>query len=136
MRPPSSVAIATLKPSPTSPSTCSGPDACTFSKKIVHECAAWMPSFSSCGASVKPGVSSANEERGVLRLVAARASVTANTMMWSACGPDGDEVLRAVEDVAAVALLSATVDHRLRVGAAHRLGEPEAAELLARRPRA
>ncbi len=44
MRPPSSVAMATLKPSPTLPTTFSSGTS-TLSKNTVHEWAAWIPSL-------------------------------------------------------------------------------------------
>ena len=109
MRPPSSVAIATLKPSPTSPTTALVRAPCTFSKNTVHECAAWMPSLWSGGACVKPGVPFGDEERGVLDLVAPVRLGDGEDEDVVGVRAVGDPVLRAVEDPAVVAVFSAMV---------------------------
>jgi hypothetical protein len=85
MRPPSSVAMAILKPSPFSPSTFSL-GTFTFSKNTVHECAAWMPSLWSRGFCVKPGVPLLDDEgRGALG--AERSVVRGEEHDVSAWGP-------------------------------------------------
>ena len=62
-------------------------------------------------------------------------SVTAKTMMKSACGPLVIQFFAPLSTQPSAGLLGDR-HHRLRVGAAHRLGQAEAAELLARARRA
>ena len=133
MRPPSSVLIATLKPSPSLPSDVLRRHA-QSSKNMVHECAALMPSFLSGAARMKPGVS-VGTRNAVMPLLPAALSVIAKSDDRVGLRAVGDPVLRAVDDVV-VALLHRDGLLRRGVGAALGLGEAEAAELLAAGERA
>ena len=121
--------MATLKPSPTSPTTFAS-GTLQFSKKTVHECAAWMPSLWSGAFCVKPGVPRSTRKAVCLTFGPLR-SVTAKTRIQSAWGPLVIQFFAPLRTQPPLRLLGAR-HHRLRVGAAHRLGQPEAAELLAR----
>ena len=85
MRPPSSVCMAILKPSPSLPSMFF---AGTFisSKNMEHECAALMPIFLSGAARRNPGVS-VGTRKAVMPLLPFDLSVMVKRRIASATGP-------------------------------------------------
>ena len=85
MRPPSSVDIATLKPPPTSPSTCVAGSR-TSSRKICDDLLPRMPSLSSGGPTRTPLVF-IGRMNAVMPLWPAALSFIVNSTQTSATGP-------------------------------------------------
>src|SRR5262252_6263508 len=118
IRPPSSVLIAILKPSPSFPRRFFAGTR-QSSRKIVQEYAALMPIFLSGGARLKPGASVGMMKAEMPRCPAA-LSVIANKTIASGFGlgqPEAPELLPAGEGNQKLALLRlvAKFQHRIAV---------------------